>query len=52
MELNKVYKGDCLELMKDIPDESIDMILVDPPYERTDLKFCMKYLWKIKEKYE
>ena len=25
-------KGDCLELMKDIPDESIDMILTDPPY--------------------
>ena len=24
--------GDCLELMKDIPDESIDMILTDPPY--------------------
>jgi site-specific DNA-methyltransferase (adenine-specific) len=24
--------GDCLELMKDIPDKSIDMILTDPPY--------------------
>lgn len=24
--------GDCLELMKDIPDGSIDMILADPPY--------------------
>jgi len=23
--------GDCLELMKDIPDESIDMILADLP---------------------
>ena len=39
MELNKVYKGDCLELMKNIPDESIDMILVDPPYERTHNKW-------------
>jgi site-specific DNA-methyltransferase (adenine-specific) len=28
----KLYKGDCLELMKDIPDKSIDMILTDPPY--------------------
>ena len=27
--------GDCLELMKDIPDESIDMILCDLPYEET-----------------
>ena len=25
-------QGDCLELMKDIPDGSIDMILCDPPY--------------------
>lgn len=28
----KLYKGDCLELMKDIPDESIDLIVTDPPY--------------------
>lgn len=24
--------GDCVELMKDIPDSSVDMILTDPPY--------------------
>ena len=24
--------GDCLEVMKDIPDKSIDLILTDPPY--------------------
>jgi site-specific DNA-methyltransferase (adenine-specific) len=24
--------GDCLEIMKDIPDESIDLIVTDPPY--------------------
>ena len=28
----KLLHGDCLELMKDIPDKSIDMILTDPPY--------------------
>src|SRR3990167_9021750 len=33
MELNKVYLGDCLEVMKDIPDESIDMVLTSPPYD-------------------
>ena len=27
-----LHHGDCLELMKDIPDGSIDMILCDPPY--------------------
>lgn len=25
-------QGDCLELMKDIPDGSVDMVLADPPY--------------------
>ena len=25
-------KGDCLELMKSIPDGSVDLILTDPPY--------------------
>ena len=30
--MNKLYKGDCLELMKDIPDKSIDLIVTDPPY--------------------
>ena len=25
-------QGDCLEVMKDIPDKSIDLILTDPPY--------------------
>lgn len=26
-------QGDCLELMKDIPDKSIDLVVIDPPYE-------------------
>ena len=28
----KILLGDCLELMKELEDESIDMILTDPPY--------------------
>lgn len=32
MELNKIYLGDCLEVMKNIDDKSIDMILCDLPY--------------------
>lgn len=27
-----LYKGDCLQAMKDIPDGSVDLILTDPPY--------------------
>lgn len=30
--INKVIQGDCLEVMKDIPDKSIDLIVTDPPY--------------------
>ena len=28
----RLLKGDCLELMKSIPDKSIDLLLTDPPY--------------------
>lgn len=30
--MSKVLLGDCLDIMKDIPDKSIDMILCDLPY--------------------
>lgn len=36
MEINKVIQGDCLEVMKRIPDKSIDMILCDLPYNTTN----------------
>jgi site-specific DNA-methyltransferase (adenine-specific) len=32
IELNRIYNKDCLEGMKDIPSESVDVILTDPPY--------------------
>ena len=32
LELNKIHKGDCLELMKKIPGKSIDLVVIDPPY--------------------
>lgn len=28
----QLLQGDCLELMKEIPDGSVDMVLTDPPY--------------------
>lgn len=39
LELNKVYLGDCLEVMKDVPDKSVDMILCDLPYGTTKCKW-------------
>lgn len=32
MELNKIHQGDAEELVPKIPNESIDLIVVDPPY--------------------
>lgn len=32
LETNKIYLGDCLDLMEEIPDKSIDLVLTDPPY--------------------
>jgi len=39
MKLNKIYQGDCLEVMKQIEDKSIDMILADLPYGTTACKW-------------
>ena len=35
----KLYNGECLEVMKDIPNKSIDMILCDLPYGTTKCKW-------------
>ena len=35
----KLYQGDCIEVMKDIEDGSVDLILTDPPYGTTACKW-------------
>tara|TARA_R110002020_G_scaffold215418_2_gene422619 strand:- start:499 stop:1233 length:735 start_codon:yes stop_codon:yes gene_type:complete len=37
--LSKLYKGDCLEVMKSIHDGSVDAIITDPPYGTTACKW-------------
>ena len=32
LEPNNIYLGDCLELLKQMPDKSVDLVLTDPPY--------------------
>lgn len=48
--LLQLKQGDCLNLMKDIPDGSIDMILCDLPYGTTACKWDsvipFEPLWK------
>ena len=38
MEYDYIECGDCLELMKSIPDKSIDLIITDPPYGKKPIK--------------
>ena len=38
-ELGMCFKGDCLDIMKNIPDKSVDMILCDLPYGTTACKW-------------
>lgn len=35
-EINNIYNEDCYEAIKNIPDKSIDLVYIDPPYQ-----FCM-----------
>jgi len=44
-----LWQGDCLELMKNIPDKSVDLVLVDPPYGtmRRKINSIAKHLNKI-----
>lgn len=48
--INNVYEGDCLEIMKQLPDNSIDMVLCDLPYGTTQNKWDsvipLDELWK------
>jgi site-specific DNA-methyltransferase (adenine-specific) len=51
MDRNKVFHGDCLEVMRDIPDGSVDMILCDLPYGVTtknkwDVVIPPEQLWE------
>lgn len=48
--INRLFEGDCLEYMNEIPDGSVDMILCDLPYGMTqnqwDCYIPLEELWK------
>lgn len=48
--VNRIHKGDCLKVMKSIPDNSIDMVMCDLPYGTTQNKWDsiipLNKLWK------
>ena len=32
IEINKIYQGDCIKAMQKMENESVDLIIADPPY--------------------
>ena len=52
IKLNTIYNMDCLEGMKNIPDNSIDLILCDLPYNMTRISWdCLIPFDKLWEQY-
>ena len=52
--LNDVWQGDCLEVMKKFPDNSIDAVVTDPPYglsKEPDIKEVLTH-WLAEETYK
>ena len=44
----KIYQGDCLEVMKNMPNKSINLVIIDPPYNIGKDKWDK---WKTVEEY-
>ena len=47
----KIIHGDCVDELKKLPEDSIDLIITDPPYN-VGLKYIKKYYvdrWKVKD---
>jgi site-specific DNA-methyltransferase (adenine-specific) len=57
LEKNKIYCGDCLDLMKEMEDNSVDLVLTDPPYyqimkkDYAGNKYDWDNLWKSFDEY-
>jgi site-specific DNA-methyltransferase (adenine-specific) len=45
----KIFNTDCINVLKKIPDKSIQLILQDPPYKLTFCKWDIDILGKIDE---
>lgn len=56
-EINKIYCGDCIQVMKRMPDEFVDLIVTSPPYNfgldeydtHTDVKNWEEYFQNLRD---
>ena len=42
METNKIFQKDCIEGLKEMPEESVDCIITDPPYNASKSKITFE----------
>ncbi|MGK7955401.1 MAG: site-specific DNA-methyltransferase [Crocosphaera sp.] len=49
--LNKIIQGDCLEILQELPNKSIDLIILDPPYWKV-VQQKWDYEWPTEEDYQ
>ena len=49
--INKIIKGDYLEILQELPDKSIDLIILDPPYWKV-VQQKWDYQWRTEEDYQ
>ena len=50
IELNKIHNQDCIKYMKTLPNESVNLIIADPPYFKI-VKSDWDNQWKTQEEY-
>jgi site-specific DNA-methyltransferase (adenine-specific) len=50
MELNRILRADCMDIMHDIPDKYFELACVDPPYGLKSTNFVTARLKKREDK--
>ena len=50
LNYNSIYQGDCLELIKDVDDNSVPLVIADPPYFKV-VNEKWDYEWRTEEEY-
>ena len=49
--IDQIIRGDCLEILRELPDRSIDLIILDPPYWKV-VQQKWDYQWRTEEDYK
>src|SRR5436190_1583096 len=45
LEVNNIYQGDCLDLLKQLEDESINLVITSPPYKNLRQYSVKSQIW-------